>query len=143
MEDQAMQGKMDAMKAALRRLSRREITAEQYAAEVAAIFPKPEAPAPEPVLEQTAFIPDAAPLSERHHVKAGSQKGKLYDLLKDGLWHDTVEILDVVYGTTGKGIARIGARVADLKADGLLIVSRRKDWSVWEYRLEGRRALTA
>jgi hypothetical protein len=45
-----------------------------------------------------------------------TQTQKLYDLLKDGLPHRADEILRVVYGSEHQGIARIGARIADLKA---------------------------
>jgi hypothetical protein len=44
-----------------------------------------------------------------------SQADKLYNLLKDGREHRTDEILRVVYGSEHMGIARIGARIADLK----------------------------
>jgi hypothetical protein len=44
-----------------------------------------------------------------------SQTDQLYNLLKDGLPHRTDEILRVVYGNEHMGIARIGARIADLK----------------------------
>jgi hypothetical protein len=44
-----------------------------------------------------------------------SQAKLLYELLKDGRPHRTDEILRVVYGSEHQGIARIGARVADLK----------------------------
>jgi hypothetical protein len=45
-----------------------------------------------------------------------TQTERLYNLLKDGNPHRTDEILRVVYGSEHNGIARIGARVADLKA---------------------------
>jgi hypothetical protein len=44
-----------------------------------------------------------------------TQTERLYNLLKDGNPHRTDEILRVVYGSEHNGIARIGARVADLK----------------------------
>ncbi len=44
-----------------------------------------------------------------------SQTEKLYELLKDGRPHRTDEILRVVYGSSHNGIARIGARISDLK----------------------------
>jgi hypothetical protein len=45
-----------------------------------------------------------------------TQTERLYNLLKDNLPHRTDEILRVVYGSEHNGIARIGARIADLKA---------------------------
>lgn len=54
-------------------------------------------------------------------MKEPSQKAKLLELLKDGLPHNTPEILEVVYGNAHLGLARVGARVADLKADGYTI----------------------
>lgn len=68
-------------------------------------------------------------------TSGNSQKRRLFDLLKDHEWHTTVEILGKVYSLGGQGIARIGARVADLKADGCTIESRKSHGSVWEYRL--------
>jgi hypothetical protein len=44
-----------------------------------------------------------------------SQADNLYKLLSDYRPHRTDEILRVVYGSQHLGIARIGARVADLK----------------------------
>jgi hypothetical protein len=45
-----------------------------------------------------------------------TQTERLFNLLNDGKPHRTDEILRVVYGSEHNGIARIGARVADLKA---------------------------
>ncbi len=45
-----------------------------------------------------------------------SQADKLYELLKDYRPHRTDEILRVVYGSEHAGIARIGARIADVKS---------------------------
>ena len=65
-----------------------------------------------------------------------NQKSKLLNLLKDGEWHDTLEIMNEVYNISeDKGIARIGARIYDLKQDGHEIESRKKRKTIWEYRL--------
>ncbi len=65
-----------------------------------------------------------------------SQKARLLALLSDGEWHDTVEMLNKVYKVDDHaGIARPGARVFDLKKDGINIESRRKQGTVWEYRI--------
>jgi hypothetical protein len=53
-----------------------------------------------------------------------TQADRLYELLKDGKPHQTDEILRVVYGSEHMGIARIGARVADLKERGYQILGR-------------------
>ena len=47
-----------------------------------------------------------------------SQKEKLYNLLKDGNPHRTDEIVAKVYGGEHLGLARVGARIWDLKRDG-------------------------
>lgn len=47
-----------------------------------------------------------------------SQANRLYFLLADGKPHRTDEIMEKVYGGSHLGIARIGARIADLKARG-------------------------
>lgn len=44
-----------------------------------------------------------------------SQVNKLYNLISDGLPHRTDEILREVYGGEHLGIARIGARIWDLR----------------------------
>ena len=44
-----------------------------------------------------------------------TQTERLYELLKEGKPHRTDEILLKVYGSAHNGIARISARVADLK----------------------------
>lgn len=45
-----------------------------------------------------------------------SQVKKLYNLLSDGKPHNTAEIQRVVYGGNHLGVARISARVADIRA---------------------------
>lgn len=73
-----------------------------------------------------------------HHsdkIVGKSQKERLYSLLRDGAWHDTVEILQKVYGGEKAGIARIGARIHDLKQDGYHIEGRDKTKTIYEYRL--------
>lgn len=64
-----------------------------------------------------------------------SQKEKLFALLSDYEWHDTVQILERVYGGDHLGLARVGARIHDIKNDGYEVSCRRKQGSVWEYRL--------
>lgn len=44
-----------------------------------------------------------------------SQTDRLYNLLKDGEPHNTLEIMDVVYGNDHLGLARVGARIFDTK----------------------------
>lgn len=50
-----------------------------------------------------------------------SQTDRLEQLLLDGEPHRTDEILKAVYGSEHLGIARIGARIADLKKRGYVI----------------------
>lgn len=68
-------------------------------------------------------------------VTGKSQKARLLSLLSDGQWHDTVEILEKVYKGGRSGIARVGARIHDLKKDGHNIEGRDKTATVYEYRL--------
>jgi hypothetical protein len=69
-------------------------------------------------------------------MKKKSQVQKLHELLMDNKWHNTIEILESVYGIEHSGIARIGARIHDLKNLGYDIESRRtKKKGIWEYRL--------
>jgi hypothetical protein len=69
-------------------------------------------------------------------MKKKSQVQKLHELLMDNKWHNTVEILESVYGIEHSGIARVGARVHDLKNLGYEIESRcTKKKGIWEYRL--------
>jgi hypothetical protein len=51
-----------------------------------------------------------------------TQTDRLFELLKDHRPHSTLQILRVVYGSEHLGIARIGARVNDLKKLGHHIV---------------------
>jgi len=48
-----------------------------------------------------------------------SQINRLYNLLSDGLPHRTDQILKEVYGSEHLGIARVGARIYDLRKKGL------------------------
>jgi hypothetical protein len=67
-----------------------------------------------------------------------SQSKRLFNLLKDGKEHSTVEILEVVYGGSHTGLARVGARIKDLKDDGRDIDGYFKPGSrsVYWYRLK-------
>lgn len=64
-----------------------------------------------------------------------SQKQKLLTLLSDYEWHTTPQIQIAVYGANHLGIARVAARINDLKQDGHDIESRKVTQSIWEYRL--------
>ena len=54
-----------------------------------------------------------------------SQSDLLLSLLKDFRWRRTDEILEKVYGDNHLGIARIGARIADLKGRGAKIEGKK------------------
>lgn len=43
--------------------------------------------------------------------------------------------MQVVYGNEHLGLARVGARIYDLKQEGHNIESRKKDKTIWEYKL--------
>lgn len=67
-----------------------------------------------------------------------TQADRLLELLRDGRPHSTVEILRAVYNLPeNKGIARIGARIHDLRRKGHHIEGRpgKINKSVWWYRL--------
>ncbi len=67
-----------------------------------------------------------------------SQADRLLKLLSDGQPHSTIEILARVYGTGHSGVARIGARIADLKARGYDIpdaVRDKENPTVFWYRM--------
>lgn len=69
-------------------------------------------------------------------VSGRTQKERLLSLLKDGKWHDTVEINRLVYGGEHLTQSRIAARINDLKNDGYdFEPARRKYGKVFEYRL--------
>lgn len=67
--------------------------------------------------------------------KTGSQKQRLLSLLSDGEWYDTPSIQYAVYGGEHLGVARIAARIGDLKKDGHDIESKKVSKSIWCYRL--------
>ncbi len=66
-----------------------------------------------------------------------SQADKLLELLSDEEAHSTVEIMRVVYGGDHLGLARVGARVYDLKEKGYVIESRpgKINKTIWYYKL--------
>lgn len=47
-----------------------------------------------------------------------SQSSRLFLLLSDGEPHSTIEIIEQVYGGSHLGLARVGARVYDLRREG-------------------------
>ena len=66
-----------------------------------------------------------------------SQANLLFNLLLDRNWHRTDEILEKVYGFDHVGIARVGARIADLKRKGCVIYGKpdKMKHSLYWYRL--------
>lgn len=54
-----------------------------------------------------------------------SQTQKLKELLEDGKPHSTIEIMEKVYGGGHLGLARVGARIHDLRKTGMNI----RGWS--------------
>lgn len=47
-----------------------------------------------------------------------SQSSRLFLLLSDGEPHSTIEIMEKVYGGSHFGLARVGARIYDLRSEG-------------------------
>jgi len=73
-------------------------------------------------------------------MEGKSQVERLHDLMSDGEPHRTDEIMAKVYGSDHLGIARIGARIHDLKEKYDVSVSSWKDKrirSLWWYQLSG------
>lgn len=69
-------------------------------------------------------------------IKEGlSQKARLLAILHNYKTHTTPDLLEKVYGDQHLGIARLAARINDLKKDGYLIESKKQGKSVWSYRL--------
>ncbi|MDE2106967.1 MAG: YigZ family protein [Patescibacteria group bacterium] len=64
-----------------------------------------------------------------------SQCEKLLNLLKDKKWHKTPAIVARVYGSEHMGLARLAARVLDLKNRGYDIESRLIKGSLWAYKM--------
>ena len=65
-----------------------------------------------------------------------SQKQKLLNLLSDYEWHSTIEICDVVYGSIHLGLARVGARIFDLRASHIIEGKHdSKHQTIYWYRL--------
>lgn len=67
-----------------------------------------------------------------------SQTERLYELLSDGQWHSTVEILEKCYGSDRLGIARISARIYDIKKKYDVVIESRRYYTnlkIWEYRM--------
>lgn len=62
---------------------------------------------------------------------------ELYEALKDGRPHSSFELVKSVYGATGPSIARLGARIWDLKHDGCMIESWKdeKNKAMWWYQM--------
>lgn len=71
-----------------------------------------------------------------------SQKARLWKLLLDGLWHDTNEIQEKVYGKEHLGTANIKARIHEIretlkeKGGTYEIVTEHEAGSLWKYKLQ-------
>lgn len=72
------------------------------------------------------------------HCTGRSQKQRLLEVLSDGNWHSTTYITETVYGSEHLGLARVAARVDDLRKEGHKVISRKKEGSIWEYRIENK-----
>jgi len=94
----------------------------------------PETPKIEPERTKQPEVKDYA---NQGREKKISQADKLLELLSDYQPHPTTEILEIVYGGEHKGIARIGARINDLKNKGYQIKSwpDREVKTIWHYQL--------
>ena len=70
-------------------------------------------------------------------MKPLSQKQKLLVLLSDHEWHSTIDVLENVYGNDHLALARVGARVFDLKSDGHVIEGKKdaERPTIYWYRL--------
>ena len=68
-----------------------------------------------------------------------SQTSDMYALLSDYKPHSTKEILKEVYGNSHLGIARIGARIYDIKGKYRVQIESWQDpikHSIWWYQIE-------
>lgn len=75
---------------------------------------------------------------ETTHDERGTgltQKARLLAVLKDYQWHSTTELLERVYGAGHLGIARLAARINDLRKDDYRIESKKVGGTIWSYRL--------
>lgn len=71
-----------------------------------------------------------------------SQAESLLNLLSDGKPHSTVEILEKIYGGSHLGLARVGARVYDLRLKGYEIEGKKDEVtkSIYWYQLKGEKS---
>lgn len=112
-------------------LIKRQITREQFDFLISLANTSPEA---QNGLQESEKVLSGQ--STHDDVETGrTQKERLLNLLNDKEWHSTVEIMEKVYGDDRLGLARVGARVYDLKKDGYQIYSERLKDSIWQYRL--------
>lgn len=69
-----------------------------------------------------------------------SQSERIRRLLADGEPHSTIEMMEKVYGGSHLGIARVGARIYDLKGKGCAIIGWKdeKNPTVYWYQMHVR-----
>jgi len=117
-------------------LMKKQITREQFDRLIGLGVKDAPMPQNAPLESASAPIGTVSQFTTHEDELTGrTQKQKLLEVLKDREWHTTVEILGKVYGLDHSGIARIGARIHDLKEDGYRIESEKLKDSVWQYRL--------
>jgi biotin operon repressor len=117
----------------IKKLSNGEITKEQYLGAISLYRQLNNDPV---VKNWDASEEEVRELEKQFNTQKGtSQKERLYKLLSDGNWHRTDEIQEVVYGRNHLGVARISARVQDLKNDGYEIESELDSGNIWKYKL--------
>lgn len=82
-------------------------------------------------------IPQQPDKGSHPDKRAGnSQRQRILELLRDGNWHDSVEIQKVVYGGDHLGAANYKARINELRKQGHDIPdATKKAGSVYQYRL--------
>ena len=117
----------------IKKLSNGEITKKQYLDAISLYRQLNNDPV---VKNWDASEEEVGELEKQFNTQKGtSQKERLYKLLSDGNWHRTDEIQEVVYGRNHLGVARISARVQDLKNDGYEIESELDSGNIWKYKL--------
>ena len=134
----------------LPRLSKGEITQAQYKSLLDYAIERTQdnqEPKESHQANQPSAVPDDRLLSpleafggyivEDKPIDGEAQWKKIYELMKDGKWHDTEQIKQAVYDVHDtRGLCRISERIRDIeKYTGVKHESRHKDKAIWEYRL--------
>lgn len=118
-------------------LIKKQITREQFDQLVKLGVQVEAEPQNAPLESASAAIDTVSQFTTHDDEVAGrTQKQKVYEFMKDGLWHTVPELIERVYGNDRLTGSRYGARFDELRKDGYEIEKEHIRGGIYKYRMK-------